>query len=225
MRTVDAVPGHAGRRVLATLLLGLFGLILGGCASLPAPSSSSSSAPSAAVPARTYHEAIELAGRLSLRYEQNGAPQALDGKFTWSQTAAGQHITLLTPFGQTLATIDVTPQGAILTQNGQPPRSEASVDALTASALGWPLPIAGLRTWLQGFATDAGGRPYVATATALGDAAFVNSADGWLIHYTVWDGADGPPAQARPRRIDLQRITSQAGTIALRIVLDSWLPH
>ena len=225
MRSFDTVPVRASRRTLAAAL---FGIIVSGCASLPlsAPlSTPPGTAPSASMPARLYHEAIDLGGRLSLRYEQNGAPQTLDGKFTWSQTAANQQITLLTPFGQTLATIDVTPQGATLIQSNQPPRREASVDALTASALGWPLPIAGLRTWLQGFATDARGAPYIATAAAQGDDAFINTADGWLIHYTLWDGTDGPPAQARPRRIDLQRITSQAGTIALRIVLDTWQPR
>ena len=225
MRLFDTVPVRAGRRIMAAALLGI---IVSGCASLPPsaqPSAPPGAAPSAGMPARVFQDAIDLGGRLSLRYEQNGAPQVLDGKFTWSQTATGQKITLLTPFGQTLAIIDVTAQGATLTQSGQPLRSEASVDALTASALGWPLPIAGLRTWLQGFATDAGGAPYVATAAARGDNAFVNTADGWLIQYTVWDGADGPPAQARPRRIDLQRLTSQAGAIALRIVLDIWQPR
>ena len=225
MRWFDTAAVRASRRIMTAALLGT---IVSSCASL-SPSASLSAPPGTApligAPTRLYHEAIDLSGRLSLRYEQNGAPQTLDGKFTWSQTAAGQQITLLTPFGQTLAIIDVTPQGATLTQSGQPPRSEASVDALTASALGWPLPIAGLRTWLQGFATDARGTSYIAAAAARGDDAFVNTADGWLIHYTVWDGTDGPPAQARPRRIDLQRITSQAGTIALRIVLDTWQPR
>lgn len=198
---------------------------ISGCASLaPPPPATSTGAAATPAPVRIYHEAIDLSGRLSLRYEQNGAPQALDGKFTWSQTAGGARIVLQTPFGQTLATIDITPSASTLVQSGQPPRTEASVDALTANALGWPLPIAGLRTWLQGFATDARGAPYVARATAMGDDAFVNTADGWLIHYTVWEDADSV-GNARPRRIDLQRPTSQAGNISLRIVLDTWQPH
>ncbi|MBC7513064.1 MAG: outer membrane lipoprotein LolB [Herminiimonas sp.] len=221
MRFFDTVPARAGRTALAVSLLAI---IVSGCASLPS-STPSPAAVTATTPARPYHEAIDLTGRLSLRYEQNGAPQALDGKFTWSQTATGERISLQTPFGQTLATIDVTPEGATLAQNGQPARSESSVDALTASSVGWPLPIAGLRTWLQGFATDARGVPYVASAAALGDDAFVNTADGWLIHYTTWDSADSPGGDARPRRIDLQRQTSQAGNIALRIVLDMWQPR
>ena len=220
MRFLKIAPLRAGRAVLAACLPAL---AVSGCASLsfaPPPAATTTTAP-----ARTYHETIELTGRLSLRYEQNGAPEALDGKFNWSQTATGEHITLQTPFGQTLATIDVTPQGATLAQSGKPARSEISVDALTANALGWPLPIAGLRTWLQGFATDAGGASYVARANALGDDAFVNTANGWLIHYTTWDGANGPGGDARPRRIDLQRLTSQAGNIVLRIVVDTWQPH
>ena len=223
MRFFDAVPVRTGRLILAACAQAILAT---GCASLqpPAPLPAADAVTRPAL-ARTYQEAIDLTGRLSLRYEQNGAPQALDGKFIWSQTAAGAHIDLQTPFGQTLATIEVTPQGATLVQNGQPPRSEPSVDALTASALGWPLPIAGLRTWLQGFATDARGAPYVASATAIGDDAFVNTADGWLIHYTVWDGAGDASARARPRRIDLQRLTSQAGNVVLRMVLDTWQPH
>ena len=224
MRLFAAGPAHVGRRLLAASSLAI---LVGGCASLQSPTPQPPDDDTAAAPAsrRTYHEAIELSGRLSLRYEQSGAPQALDGKFTWSQTASGEHIVLQTPFGQTLATIDVTPQASTLQQNGQPPRTETNVDTLTANTLGWPLPIAGLRNWLQGFATDARGAPYVASAAAIGDAAFVNTADGWLIHYTVWDGADATDGSARPRRIDLQRLTTQAGNVVLRIVLDTWQPR
>lgn len=216
--------------------------VLAGCAGL-APSrmpntgnagaaqsaQSAQSAPST----RRFHPAIEIAGRLSLRYDRSGAEQAIDGKFTWNQARDETRITLLTPFGQTLATIEVTPAGSVLRQANQPPRTEANVDALTASALGWPLPVAGLRDWLQGFAVDERGMPYIATENAAGDAAYVKTADGWLIHYPLWEagipnapGTDAAASPAaRPKRIDLQRQTTQAGKVALRIVIDQWQPQ
>lgn len=209
-------------------------LLLSGCAALPLPrpaAPAGATTPSAvqAEPARVYHRAIEITGRLSLRYDRNGAEQAIDGKFSWNQALDMTRITLLTPFGQTLATIEITPSGSVLRQANQPVRSEADVDTLTASTLGWPLPVAGLRDWLQGFARNERGALYVATADAAGDAAWVRTADGWLIHYPVWEidaaGPSGMPALSRPKRIDLQRQTSQAGKVALRIVIDQWQPQ
>lgn len=195
-----------------------------GCAGLP-PASAPSAIDTATAPRRAFHDAIDIGGRLALRYEKDGREQAIDGKFTWTQEGARLLVTLLTPFGQTLATIDVTPQDAVLTQSGQPPRREPDVDLLTASALGWPLPIAGLRTWLQGFATDSAGQAYFATANASGDAAYVKTGDGWLLHYTTWESASADSPAPHPKRIDLQRMTAQAGNVALRIVIDQWQPH
>ena len=221
-------------RLRAGVRLLLACLLLSGCAALPLPRPSEAvgtTPPAAplAEPARIYHRAIEITGRLSLRYDRNGAEQAVDGKFSWNQALDITRITLLTPFGQTLATIDITPSGSVLRQANQPVRTEADVDTLTASTLGWPLPVAGLRDWLQGFARNERGAPYVATADATGDVAWVRTADGWLIHYPVWEtdaaGPPGMPARSRPKRIDLQRETSQAGKVALRIVIDQWQPQ
>jgi outer membrane lipoprotein LolB len=210
----------------------LAGLALSGCAGLaplrtPAEGATataqSAQTGQATQPTRRFHPVIEISGRLSLRYDRNGSEQAIDGKFSWNQARDETRITLLTPFGQTLATIEITPAGSVLRQANQPPRTEANVDALTASTLGWPLPVAGLRDWLQGFAVDERGTPYVAAENATGDAAYVKTADGWLIHYPVWE--PDATALARPKRIDLQRQTSQAGKVALRIVIDQWQPQ
>src|SRR6476469_8718034 len=84
--------------------------LLAGCAALaPIRPPAGTAAPHEQAATRAYHPAIDIAGRLSLRYERNGAEQAIDGKFTWHQTHDATHITLATPFGQTLATIDITP--------------------------------------------------------------------------------------------------------------------
>jgi len=185
-------------------------LLLGGCAAL-APSAP---APAIATAARQYHEAIDLGGRLSVLYQQNGRDQAVHGSFGWRQDAGSTEVVLRSPLGQTVAAIAVTPQAATLTQAGQPPRSAANVDTLAEQALGWPLPVAGLRRWLQGFTGAA--RPLPARDdTALTD-------DGWRIRYDSWQ-SDG--TEPYPKRIDLERQTDGAGTVAIRIVLDSWQPR
>ena len=217
----DRLPPAAGR-LFGTLCIGM---ALGGCASLGL-SGAPGTAPveNAQTLSRTYRDAIDINGRLAVRYQLNGSDQALDGKFTWAQESGRTLITLLSPFGQTLATIDVTPNGSTLLQAGQPPRQAADVDGLAAAALGWPLPVSGLHEWLQGFATDSQGLRRVARAEAVGDAAYLKTADGWLLHYPTWE-TDAGPVGARPKRIDLQRMTSQAGNVSLRIVIDQWQPH
>ena len=225
MLSRQAAGRHAVVRATLCSTLVCLAILMTGCASLlPAggPGMPAGSSPEAGT--RPYRETIEIGGRLSVRYQQNGSDQALDGKFIWAQAPGRTLITLLSPFGQTLATIDVTPTGSTLLQSGKPPRQEVDVDALAAAALGWPLPVSGLREWLQGFATDAQGARRIARADATGDAAYLKTADGWLLHYPTWEAAP-TPAETHPKRIDLQRMTSQAGNVSLRIVIDQWQPR
>jgi len=195
--------------------LALSGLLMAGCAEL-APQKEQ--APGDAIQAvnRHYSEAIDLDGRLSVQYQQNGQDQALHGSFRWRQTAEHTSVTLMSPLGQILAVIEVDPGSATLTQSGQAPRVAHDVDQLAAQSLGWPLPVAGLRSWLQGFGTDARGKRIIATPATK---AFTSS-DGWNIEYVSWDESD--PAQVHPKRIDLQRDTEQAGNVKMRIVIDRW---
>ncbi len=163
---------------------------------------------------RNYLDAIELTGRLSVRYQRQGNDEALHGNFMWSQAADSTTVTLLSPLGQTIAVIKATPQTTALTQAGRPPRVAANADLLAAEVLGWPLPIAGLRDWLQGFVLDAKGKKFVATPQANE----VTTADGWHIHYQSWQERS---AQLNaPKRIDLERTTAQAGDVSIRIVID-----
>jgi len=168
---------------------------------------------------RAYQQAIDISGRLSVRYQQNGRDEALHGSFEWRQRPERTELTLLSPLGQTLALIDITPAGSTLTQAGQAPVSATDVDALAAETLGWPLPVSGLREWLQGYGTGRAGKRFVATPED--EDADIVTADGWRIRYAAWDTASAP----RPRRIDLQRSTMQAGEVALRLVIDAYQPH
>lgn len=200
------------------LLALILPLLLGGCAALQ-PQSVPKVQDTAESPARTYQQAINLSGRLSVRYEGRSGEEALHGKFEWSQDADRTVVTLFSPLGQAVARIEMSPAGATLVQGGQPARSAENVDALTAETLGWPLPVGGLRAWLQGFAVDASGKRFSANPRMH----TVTTQDGWRIAYPAWTEDGSMPL--RPRRIDLARWTREAGNVAMRIVIDTWQPR
>ena len=191
---------------------------LSGCASTSPLSAPPTEA--AAAGQRMPAAAIDLAGRLSVRYQTNGHDEALHGSFTWVQRPDTTIISLLSPLGQTLAVITITPTSAAIEQSGQAIRTAAEPDALVANVLGWPLPIAGLRDWLQGFTIDALNHR---TAVASNDITPFKTTDGWTLQYATWDNSD--PAHPHPKRIDMTRNTAEAGEVAIRLVIDSWLPH
>lgn len=187
-------------------------MALAGCAGMMrAPA-----APAADQAVRPYFQTIDLDGRLSVHYQRNGKDEAVHGSFSWAQSPERTRVTLLSPLGQIIAIIDIDAGGATMRQANQPMRSAADADALAAETLGWPLPVAGLRQWLQGFGTDTSRRRFVAMP---GSTAAFATQDGWRIRYADWE-AD--TASMRPKRIDLQRSTTQAGEVSIRIVIDSW---
>lgn len=195
-----------------------FSLLLAGCASLTPPTVTPPESLQAA--ARAYQQTIELTGRISVRYQKGDREEALHGNFTWTQAPQRTLVAILSPLGQTIASIEITPGGATLIQAGQAPRAAADVDMLTADALGWPLPVAGLRDWLQGFGTDGKGQSFIATSRYAETP--MTTLDGWRLRYGSWQDDAG---QSRPKRIDLERSTAQAGDVAIRIVIDTWQPN
>lgn len=185
-------------------------LLIGGCSTTAPPVRSQI--------ARSYYDSISMAGRLSVQYQQNGKPQSMQGKFSWTQSGEMTSIALLSPLGQTMAQIEIAPGKASLQQAGEPLRQATDIGELTTQTLGWPMPVAGLRNWLQGFALEDNGnkRP------AMPDTQTGFSSDGWQVSYVSWQGEADTPAY--PKRIDLERATPDAGVIGLRIVIDSWQP-
>ncbi|MBI3230381.1 MAG: outer membrane lipoprotein LolB [Burkholderiales bacterium] len=161
---------------------------------------------------RSPRSQLVLEGRLSVRYEQEGKNQQLTGQFLWQQDAAQTRILLSSPTGQALAEILVTANQASLTQAGQATRSAGNVDQLTSEILGWPLPVAGLRDWLQGFALNAKGARFIASP----EQDSVATLDGWHIRYASWHD------NTHPKRIDLERhIDAQGADVSLRMLIDS----
>jgi outer membrane lipoprotein LolB len=181
--------------------------LLAACSTLPAGDAGRGLP---AGPSAAYRDTVTLSGQIAVHYTHDEQPQHMSGTYRWVQQGARTDVTLLSPLGQTVAVISVTPQQATLTQSGQPVRTAADIDILTTQVLGWPLPVAGLREWLQGRATDAQGQPFVASRTQ--DS--VTTRDGWRIRYIWQDTGDAI------RRIDLERaMPGQATPVSLRITI------
>lgn len=201
------------RRFFPLSLLALV-LVLAGCATeVPLPSGS-----------RDYRETLTLSGRLSVSYRQSGKAEAVQGKFHWAQQRDRIDIELFSPLGQTIARIAIVPGRARIEQSNGEIREAPGVDALTEDVLGWALPVAGMRYWLQGFTRDAGQR---LRAVPAGEPAQLRG-DGWQVNYVSWQDGGG---YALPKRIDFTRdtagdtaATGSRGPLALRIVIDGWKP-
>jgi len=161
-----------------------------------------------------YRETIDLAGRLSVNYQKDGRPESLNGNFAWEQKPGAIDVTLASPLGQTVATINVTPGAATLTQAGQAPRSADDIDGLTQQTLGWPLPVSGLRDWLQGYALDAQGKRFRASPAH----SSVTTQDGWRLRFMEWQ--DAAAAQPVPRLIQAERAAvGDIQDLSIRIVI------
>ena len=180
---------------------------LAGCATTSAPLSTAT--------VGAYRETIDLSGKLSVNYLKDDKQESLTGNFTWDQTPNRIEVNLASPLGQTIATIAVTPEGATLTQSGQPPRTAADIDGLTQQALGWTLPVSGLRDWLQGYALDAEGKRFAASPANNS----VVTKDGWRLRFVSWQ--DDRAAQPVPRRIDADRAAAgDIQNLEIRIVVN-----
>lgn len=179
---------------ISLLLLGT--ALLAGCATSPTgPLSTAAVAP--------YSETVALEGSLSVNYVKEGKRESLSGKFTWQQQGPRTDVTLSSPLGQQIAAITVTPQQATYREGNQPPRSAPDIDTLSARTLGWPLPVSGLRDWLQGYATAAGGQRFAASPAN----SSVTTADGWQLQFDAWQDGDIDKSSAppKPRRIIARR--------------------
>jgi outer membrane lipoprotein LolB len=176
------------RRAIAFLA---FAAALAGCATNSANLSHATVAP--------YRDTVNMTGTLSVNYEKEGKPESITGKFDWQQSPGRVDVSLATPLGQTLAKISVTPESATLTQAGQAPRVAKDLETLTHDALGWSLPVSGLRDWLQGYATGADGQRFIASPA---NNQLVTK-DGWRLRFVTWQ--DDTAARPQPKRIDAHR--------------------
>lgn len=180
-------------------------VLLGACASLPPP----------LPPERSY------SGRFAATATLDGRSDSQSGRFVLQTRGAELTLDLATPLGTTLARLQDGPEGARLRAPAPDGRMQevqgASAEALALQLLGWPLPLAGIRFWIEG-------RPMPGAAVQLrgADGADLLQQDGWTI------AVQERFADGLPRRLQITR-PALAGTapdqppqpaLNLRLVLD-----
>ncbi len=192
----------------------LFSIMLSGCSSFQSMEKLnifSSDTP------RSCSEKAGVKGRFSIHYQADGKEESLHGGFDWKQAPDYTVITLLSPLGQSMAKIEITPQLTTFIAPNKAPRSAANAEELIKSELGWTLPVTGLKDWLQGCATDMQGKPFIASP----ESKQVITRDGWQIDYITW--IEGP-VMPLPKRINLTKGSSDSRdvNINLKLVIDEW---
>lgn len=154
--------------------------------------------------------AFERAGRFALNVSNaNGKRDALQGGFAWRDTGRLLVLDLANPLGSILARIDVRPASATLTHSDGRLEQAADPDALVEEVLGSPMPVRGLRDWLQGQLSDS----VVSELKKDGDGRISGfSQDGWRVRLSRYD--DEGPRLLQMNRSDTSR------EISVRLVVD-----
>ena len=184
-------------------LLAAAALFVAGCSTLPPAASP--------LPPRQQLEAFSVEGRFALNSREAGqAAEQASGRLRWSQPARDHsEILLMTPLGQGIAEIRMTPDGSRLRADDGREYMAADGDTLLREITGHSLPLRRLADWLRA-------RGQVATSDDHGRPLKI-AENGWLISYGY---ADDDP-DALPQRLDLQsRNGSQQ--IDLRLRLETW---
>ena len=145
-----------------------------------------------------------IEGRFSLRHEDKN----YSGRLHWRHQGENNDLLLSSPFGQGLARITTNARGAYLTHSDGTVTVAASIEALTQTVLGMPLPLSRLVQWIRGIPPEG-----VSEFDGAGRLSRLHH-EAWRIQY-AYD--DDDPASL-PRRI----IAEHAGGDELRLRIESW---
>ena len=181
------VPCRELRRIFLILLL-----LVQGCTSI-----------GPAVPALPTTDSFTLNGRLSVQHGE----ETFSGSLNWVAHARRDELLFSNPLGQGIASLVRSTDGFVLTPAGKAPISADTADELTEKTLGFRLPLAGLRYWVQGHADPA--RPFDLRKARNGGLSQLMQ-DGWVIDYLQY-------RENRPRKIHVTR-----DDLEIRLVIDEW---
>lgn len=149
-----------------------------------------------------------LTGRIAVSAEGEGWSAGLH----WWQSGEDYRISVFDALGRTLARIQGRPGGVRLRTAEGRQAEAADAERLLAEALGWELPLRGLRYWVRGLPLpnqpltrlqlDADGRPRLLEQ------------DGWSVSYPRYQTADHA---ALPGRVVLER-----SPLKVKLAVDKW---
>ena len=156
--------------------------------------------------------AFERNGRFAVAVEYFGGKRdAVQGGFSWLDQGRRLVLDLRNPMGSTLARVQVDASGALLVRSNGEREHAPHPDALVEQVLGSPVPVAGLRDWLQG---RTGGAPGDATGLQRDSERRLSSfnQDGWRVQLSRYDSLG-------PRLLQLNR-NEASRSISVRLVVD-----
>lgn len=171
-------------------------------AALPGLLAACASVPRTAPPA-VFEPAWTLKGRLGVRTQSD----SVSVHIVWKHRAESDEVLVTTPLGQGVAQIGRSQNGAWLDIPNQAIRHAPDIETLTREALGYVLPVTGLKWWVQ--ALPEPGSDFARQVTDEGRLSRLEQR-GWVIDYAQF-------ADNRPRRLTLTR-----EDLVLRLVIDSW---
>lgn len=176
-------------------------LLLAGCATV------GELGPRVPAPVLPPIEHFTLDGRIGVQFEGEG----FSGGVRWTHAALRDELWILTPLGQAVAHIEGDGTGLTLTASDQKTYRAPTAAALTRQALGWELPLAGLRHWVTGRSDPR--TPAQVSYDPAGRIARLWQ-DGWEIEYLAFaDTASG----LLPRTLAAQR-----QGLRIRLAVDGW---
>jgi outer membrane lipoprotein LolB len=145
-------------------------------------------------------------GRIALKHDGERSSASI----RWLHRNGDDDILVMAPFGQTLA--HLYGQGAtVILDTADQHYIANNIDELTQQALGWHLPLAGLRYWV--LAQPAPGSEFSMKHEANGQVSSMRQ-QGWEISYTRYAS---PAADSLPLRLSLQR-----GGMECQLLIDEW---
>ncbi|NKJ51340.1 lipoprotein localization factor LolB [Burkholderia sp. SG-MS1] len=182
---------------------------LAGCASVKpqGPSTSNAATSVTAQTSRAYQ------GRFAIQYnDQNGQQRNAYGNFSWQETGDTVTLQLRNPLGQTLAIVTSSPSAATLELPNRQPLTADNVSTLMQDALGFALPVEGLRYWLQPSPAPTS-RAKTEKDPEQPSRLKQITQDGWTIDYLAY--ADAPATGVK--RLNLSR---SEPPLDIKLVLD-----